>query len=132
MPIIKSAKKRTRIANKATIRNRKTKRSLKSANKEFLASLTGDKKQASELLSTAQSELDKAVKKGVLHQNKANRKKAKLAKVAKEAGVKPAPSSPKVKSNKPAAKTTAKKAPAKKATAKTAPKIATKKAPAKK
>ncbi|HMH31173.1 MAG TPA: 30S ribosomal protein S20, partial [Methylomirabilota bacterium] len=35
MPIIKSAKKRVRTAKKATIRNSKTKRSLKTALKSF-------------------------------------------------------------------------------------------------
>lgn len=131
MPIIKSAKKRTRIANKATIRNRKTKRSLKSAIKAFQASLLGDKKQSSDLMAKAQGELDTAVKKGVLHKNKANRKKAKLASEAKKAGVKQKTSDKKATTT----KTVAKKAPAKSAAkpaAKTpAKKPAAKKAPAK-
>lgn len=114
MPIIQSAKKRVRTADKATIRNRKTKRSVKGAIKALQASLSGDKKKANELIAKAQSEIDTAVKKGVLHKNKAARKKAQLAKVAKEAGVKPV------------------KAAVKKAPAKTTAKPATKKAPAKK
>lgn len=122
MPIIQSAKKRVRTADKATARNRKTKRSVKGAIKSLQASLAGDKKKATELLSQAQSEIDTAVKKGVMHKNKAARKKAQLAKASKEAGVKTA----KAAAKKAPAKTTAK--PAKKPAAK----VATKKAPVKK
>lgn len=82
MPIIKSAKKRVRTASKAATRNSKTKRSLKTAIKAFQAKLTGDN------MSSAQSELDKAVKKGVISKNKAARKKKQLAKAAKTAGIK--------------------------------------------
>jgi ribosomal protein S20 len=105
MPIIKSAKKRVRVARKATARNRKTKRSLKSALKVFSA------KPASTAQSKAQSELDKAVKKGVIHKNKAARQKKRLAAQAKAAGVKPAK---KAAAKAPAKKPAAKKAPAKK------------------
>lgn len=119
MPIIKSAKKRVRVADKATIRNRKTKRTMKEAIKALQASLQGDKKNAAQLHREAQSAIDSAVKKNVIHKNKAKRKKAQLTKVAKEAGLKPS----KV-TTKSAAKTTPKKAPAKKP-------AATKKAPAK-
>lgn len=108
MPIIKSAKKRVRTATKAATRNSKTKRSLKTAIKAFQAKLTGDN------MSKAQSELDKAVKKGVISKNKAARKKKQLANAAKTAGVK---STKKAETKKPAAKKPAvKKAPAKKTT----------------
>ncbi|HSW37598.1 MAG TPA: 30S ribosomal protein S20 [Candidatus Saccharimonadales bacterium] len=82
MPIIKSAKKRVRAARKATVRNAKTKRTLKTALKSFNKSLTGDSH------SKAQSALDKAVKKGLVHKNKAARTKSRLAKQAKAAGAK--------------------------------------------
>lgn len=101
MPIIKSAKKRVRTSNKAATQNRKTKRTLKSAVKAFQASLSGDKKKASSLQSKAQSAIDKALKKNVIHKNKAARKKRQLAKAAKAA-------------NTGVAKKTAAKAPAKK------------------
>ena len=100
MPIIQSAKKRVRVANKAAARNSKTKRTLRAALKAFHASITGDN------ANKAQSALDQAVKKGVIHKNKAARKKRQLAAASKKAGTK-AP-----------AKTTAKKAPAKKPAAK--------------
>lgn len=116
MPIIKSAKKRAVTSAKAAARNRKTKRSLKDAVKAFHATLTGDKKNAGSAQSKAQSNIDKALKKNVMHKNKAARKKRQLAKAAKAA-------------NTGVAKKAAAKAPAKKAPAK---KPATKKAPAKK
>ena len=85
MPIIQSAKKRVRVAKRATIRNSKTKRSLKSALKTFEAAAKDGKKPA-EALSKAQSELDKAVKKGVIHKNRAARKKKQLAVKMKATG----------------------------------------------
>lgn len=129
MPIIKSAKKRVKVARKATVRNVKTKRSLKAAVKAFHAALTGGKKSA-ETQSAAQSEIDKAVKKGVLSKNKAARKKKQLSAKAKAAGVKPSATAKKTAAAKPVAKAAVKKtAPAKKPA--TATKPATKKAPAK-
>lgn len=125
MPIIKSAKKRVRVAEKAAIRNSKTKRSLKAAVKDLTGAL-GSKK-AAPALSKVQSEIDKAAKKGVMHKNKAARRKSKAALAAKKAaGV--TKSSP-VKAEKPAAPA-AKKPAVKKPTTKVA-KPAAKKAPAK-
>ncbi len=109
MPIIKSAKKRVKVAKKATTRNVKTKRGLKAAIKNFHASLTG--KGGAEAHAQAQSALDKAGKKNVMHKNKVARKKKQLAAAAKKAGVKTAGTSAK----KTAAKAPAKKAPVKKA-----------------
>ena len=85
MPIIKSAKKRVRVSAKAAVRNSKTKRTLKDAVKSFAKALTGGKK-VSEAHAKAQSELDKAGKKGVMHKNKVDRKKAQAARAAKAAG----------------------------------------------
>jgi small subunit ribosomal protein S20 len=110
MPIIKSAKKRVRTANKAAVRNSKTKRSLKSALKLFA------KSPSAKTHSAAQSNLDKAAKKGVIHKNKASRLKRKAAAKAKAAGVKPTKAT--AKKAAPAKKTVAKKPAAKKAPAK--------------
>jgi ribosomal protein S20 len=123
MPIIKSAIKRAKQTIKRRERNVGIKRDVKEAVKAFLA------KPSAATLSKAQSELDTAVKKGLLEKNTVSRRKAQLSKVAKEAGVKLAaakkpaaakatPAKPAAK--KPAAKTTAaaKKAPAKKPAAK--------------
>jgi ribosomal protein S20 len=113
MPIIKSAKKRVRTANKATVRNSKTKRQFKSALKIFA------KKPAATSLSEAQSALDTAAKKGVIHKNKAARLKKRAAAKAKAAGVKPAKAA--AKKAAPAKKLAAKKPAAKKAPAKKKP-----------
>lgn len=104
MPIIKSAKKRVKQTRKATARNAATKRSLRGALKTFLRkpSAAGHQK--------AQSNLDKAAKKGLVHKNKVARKKRQLAAAAKKAGVKHTAAAKKAAPK----KTTAKKAPAKK------------------
>ena len=83
MPIIKSARKRVRVAEKATIRNAKTKRQLKRSLKSFTA------KASHESLKELQSSIDKATKKNVIHKNKANRLKKRAAKMAKEKNIKP-------------------------------------------
>ncbi len=115
MPIIKSAKKRVRTAEKAAVRNSKTKRTLKGAVKAFGKALTGsDKKAVKETHSKAQSALGKAAKKNVMHKNKVARKQSQLAKAAKtHAG---AETKAKAPAKKPAAakKTVAKKPAAKK------------------
>lgn len=123
MPIIKSAKKRVKTSKKAAVRNSKTKRSLKSALKAFV------RKPSAAGHSAAQSNLDKAVKKGVIHKNKAARLKKQAALKAKAAGVKPAKAAPK-KAAAPKKVVAKKAAPAKKPAA--AKKPVAKKAPAKK
>lgn len=129
MPIIKSAIKRARQAMKRRDHNVGIKRDIKSANKAFVA------KPTSETLGKAHSELDKAVKKGLIKKNTAARRKSSLSKAAKAADVKLAPAKKAATktATKPAAKAAAK--PATKAAAKpTAAKkpAAAKKAPAKK
>lgn len=119
MPIIKSAKKRVRVAAKATSRNRKSKRALKSAMKLFA------KKPSGQGHAVVQSHLDKASKKGIIHKNKAARLKRKAAAQAKAAGAKPAKATPK----KAAAKKPVAKAPATKKVTKAA--TPAKKSPAK-
>lgn len=120
MPIIKSASKRVRQANKRRLLNKTTKLNYRAAVKAFLA------KPTTKTMSEAQSTLDTAVKKNVLTKATAARRKAKLAKVGKEAGVKLSTSAA---TKKPAAKaTTAKSSAAKKPAAKT---TATKKTTAK-
>jgi ribosomal protein S20 len=129
MPIIKSAKKRVKVARKATVRNVKTKKGLRTALKAFHAAVTGKSTKTSEAKSKAQSALDKAAKKKVMHKNKVARKQKQLAAAAKKAGVKV------TATKKAATKPVAKKAPAKKAAAPkkaAAKKPAEKKAPAKK
>ena len=108
MPIIKSAKKRVRTARKAAIRNSKTKRGLKTSLKTFA------KSPSAKAHSEVQSNLDKAVKKGVIHKNKAARLKKRAAAKAKASGVKPVKVTKTAIKKAPAKKPAAKKAPAKK------------------
>mgnify|MGYP001476149971 CR=1 FL=1 len=129
MPIIKSAIKRMKQTAKRRERNVGIKRDIKGAVKAFMA------KPTAEGLSAAQSELDTAVKKGLLKKATVSRRKAGLVKIAKAAGVKPAAAKKKAA---PKAAPKAAAAPAKKpATKKPATKATTakpvaKKAPAKK
>lgn len=103
MPIIKSAKKRVRTAKKATVRNNKTRRSLKNALNIFA------KSPSAKSHSAAQSKLDKAVKRGLIHKNKAARLKKQAAAKAKAAGVKHTATKKSVVAKKPVAKKTVSK-----------------------
>jgi len=101
MPIIKSAKKRVKVAHKASVRNSKTKRSLRTALKAFSSS-PNSKSHAS-----VNSQIDKAAKKGVIHKNKAARLKKRAAAKAKASGVKSSKTTtkkPVIKAKKPATK----------------------------
>lgn len=100
-------------------RNVGIKRDVKEATKAFLAN------PSAKTLSAAHSELDTAVKKNLLKKNTVARRKSRLAKIAKEAGVKLVPAAKKETAAKPATKAKAtpkapveKKAPAKKPAAK--------------
>jgi small subunit ribosomal protein S20 len=84
MPIIKSAKKRVRVTRKATVRNSKTKRSIKGAIKAFHSAVSSGK-NVKEAHSSAQSAIDKATKKNLVHKNKAARQQRQLAAKAKAA-----------------------------------------------
>jgi ribosomal protein S20 len=110
MPIIKSAVKRAKQTIKRRERNVGIKADIKNATKAFIA------KPTAATLSAAQSELDTAVKKGLLKKNTVARRKSGLHAIAKKAGVKLAAKAIK----KPVAKSVTKaaaKAPVKKAVA---------------
>lgn len=79
MPIIKSAKKAARQADKRTAHNAEIKKDIKTALKAFKANPTP------ETLAKAQSEYDKAVKKDLMKKNTASRRKAKLHSIMKAA-----------------------------------------------
>lgn len=82
MPIIKSAIKRAKQAIKHRERNFATKHGIKEATKTFIAKPTATN------LGDAYSELDTAVKKGLIKKNTVARRKSQLSKIAKNAGVK--------------------------------------------
>ena len=97
MPIIKSAKKAARQAEKRTLNNQEIKKAIKVALKELKTN------PVFESLPKLQSEYDKAVKKGLMKQNTASRRKAAAARYAKKASAKP------TATKKATAKSTAKK-----------------------
>ena len=103
MPIIKSAKKAARQATKRNAKNREIKHDIKLAQKNFKANPTAEN------MRKIQSELDKAVKKDLLKKKTASRRKANLARLAKELNVKNT-SVEKPKATKAAAPKTVKKA----------------------
>jgi small subunit ribosomal protein S20 len=77
LPNIKAAIKWTRQTEKRTKRNLDTKTRLKTLFKKA--------KNGAESASTVESQLDKAANKGIIHPNKAARKKSRLVKAIKVA-----------------------------------------------
>jgi len=78
---IKSQLKRIRTNEKARLRNKSVKSSLKTAIRKFrAAAAAGEKDQAQRELVTASRALDKAVSKGVIHRNQAANRKSAMAK----------------------------------------------------
>ncbi|MCL7365864.1 MULTISPECIES: 30S ribosomal protein S20 [Streptomyces] len=80
MANIKSQIKRNKTNEKARLRNKSVKSSLKTAiRKAREAAAAGDVEKATEYQRVASRELDKAVSKGVIHKNQAANKKSALA-----------------------------------------------------
>ncbi len=77
MPVIKSAKKKLRQDRKKEKLNNVLRNSLKKALKEAEKSKNSEKIKAAVVL------IDKSVKKGLMHKNKAARNKSRLSKLAK-------------------------------------------------
>jgi small subunit ribosomal protein S20 len=80
MANIKSAAKRARQTRVRTARNRSTLNELKTlAKKSSAAFASKDKTAAAEQARQLSSELDRAVKRGTIHRNTADRRKSALA-----------------------------------------------------
>jgi small subunit ribosomal protein S20 len=80
---IKSQIKRNKQNEKARLRNKAVKSSLKTAVRKFReAAEQGDVEQAVALQRVAARQLDKAVSKGVIHKNQAANRKSSIAKQA--------------------------------------------------
>lgn len=76
-----SAIKRTRQTERRTVRNRSNTSRLRSALRDMRDALTaGDKGAAEQTYRKTASALDKAIQKGVLHENTAARYKSRLSK----------------------------------------------------
>jgi small subunit ribosomal protein S20 len=77
---IKSQLKRIKTNEKARLRNKSVKSSLKTAVRRFReATDAGDREQAEAALRYASRQLDKAASKGVIHPNQAANKKSAMA-----------------------------------------------------
>ncbi len=81
MPNIKAAEKWVKQSQKRELRNRDVKTRLKTLFKKAKTS------EDTALISTVEGQLDKAAQKGIIHPNKAARKKSRLAKAVKVAAV---------------------------------------------
>lgn len=80
MPNIKSAKKRVKVIEKKTLINQMHKTALKTAIKKFeVAVEKNDTVNVKALFNDAVKKLDQGVKQGIVHKNKAARKKSQLA-----------------------------------------------------
>lgn len=81
MPNIKSAIKRVHVSKEKTDRNNMIKSGYKSAVKKFEQAVeSGNKEEATKLLSTATKKIDQACTKGIIVKNTASRKKSLLSK----------------------------------------------------
>ena len=80
MANIKSAKKRIKVIETKTLRNKMIKSKVKTIIKKLEAAIAaGDKALAQSLLVSATSELSKACSKGVYHKNTVSRKVSRMA-----------------------------------------------------
>ena len=78
MPNHKSAEKRVRQSERRRVINRANRSRLRTAMKDLRGGLDKGGKESAELLPNTISEIDKAVRKGVLHRNAAARHKSRL------------------------------------------------------
>ena len=83
MANIKSQLKRIKTNEKARLRNKAVKSSLKTSVRRFReAADSGDRDTAVKAMTTASRELDKAASKGVIHKNQAANRKSAIMKRA--------------------------------------------------
>ena len=80
MPNIKSAKKRVKVIETKTLRNKAIKSDLKTALKKADIACTTGAADKAEAIRVAIKKVDQACAHGLMHKNKAARKKSQLAK----------------------------------------------------
>lgn len=85
MPNIKAAEKWVRQSEKRTTRNLDVKTRLKTLYKKAVSA------QDAEVSKSVEAQFDKAAQKGIIHPNKAARKKSRMAKAVAKAGTAAAP-----------------------------------------
>lgn len=83
MPIIKSAQKKLRKDKKRTALNVETKKAYKAAVKVVTKTAHDKKKVDAKKAQSAQSKIDKAAKKHLIHPNKAARLKSRVSKLSR-------------------------------------------------
>lgn len=82
MANIKSAKKRIKVINKKTLRNKMVKSKVKTEIKKVIVAVNAnDKEQATVALKVAISAIDRAYSKGIYHKNAVARKKSSLTRL---------------------------------------------------
>lgn len=87
MPNKKSAERRVKIADRNRLYNKQWNSMCKTAVKRLLQAVeAGDKESARKVFDKAQSVIDKAVVKGVMHKNTAARRKELMARNLKRLG----------------------------------------------
>lgn len=84
MPQIKSAIKRVRQEETRTAQNKQFLHRMRTAMKKFENAVENNEEKAPELLQEATRQLDKAAQKKIIHKNKANREKSRLASKLKD------------------------------------------------
>ncbi len=81
MPNIKSAKKRVKVTEAKTLRNKMFRSQLKTEIKKYEAALeAGDNELAKETYKAAVKRIDRACARGLMHKNTAAHKKSELTK----------------------------------------------------
>lgn len=79
MANIKSAKKRIKVTETKTLRNKMVKSALKTSIKKYETAIeAGNADEAKVLLGSAIRSIDMAASKGIIHKNVASRKKSRL------------------------------------------------------
>jgi len=82
----KTAKKRVKVIEAATLRNKAHRSSLRTAVKKAQTALGSSAENKIEIVRNAMKKIDSAVGKGILHRNTAARKKSQLARKLNNAG----------------------------------------------
>ena len=85
MPNIQSAKKRVKVSEKKNLRNRMVKSGVMTSIRKLNEALGNDAAVVNAQYVATTSAIDKAVAKGIIHKNAANRKKARLARMIAKA-----------------------------------------------
>jgi small subunit ribosomal protein S20 len=83
----KSAIKRVKITAKKTARNNIIRSKVRNSIRKFKVAVTAKGDNTEAILKNAISQIDKAVSKGILHRNNADRKKSRLTKRLNKAAV---------------------------------------------